>query len=186
MSISVSAQFFFERQIHCFQLHQRCRFQRSNMLISTIRERSEMLTCRFQCRHFILFDQPYIGEGCFLVSCWKRRRSTQLVNTTTLARLWLQPRAHICFGVFVCVCFGVSWFCVELEHIAAGHTTSTTTATLRSCTFTAARASTHARVDARANTHTNTPKHIPHFSLTHTQLKMTLWLGKLCVLQNHC
>ena len=27
-----------DQQIHCLQLHQRCRFQRSNMLISTIRE----------------------------------------------------------------------------------------------------------------------------------------------------
>ena len=29
------------------------------------------------------------------------------------------------------------------------------------------------------------PKHIPHFSLTHN-LKMSLWLWKLCVLQNIC
>jgi hypothetical protein len=56
----------FDQQIHCLQLHQRCRFQRSNMLISTIREGSEMLTCRSQCRHTILFDQQYIGEGGFL------------------------------------------------------------------------------------------------------------------------
>ena len=69
---------------------------------------------------------------------------------------------------WICVCFGVSWFCVELEHIAAGHTTSTTTATLRSCTFTAARASTHARVDARANTHKHTKTHSTLFLDTHT------------------
>jgi len=56
----------FDQQIRCLQLHQRCRFQGSNMLISTIREGSEMLICRFQCRHFILFDQQYIGEGGFL------------------------------------------------------------------------------------------------------------------------
>ena len=48
------------------------------------------------------------------------------------------------------------------------------------------RARQHTRASTRARTHTNTPKHIPHFSLTHTQLKMSLWLGKLCVLQNHC
>ena len=39
------------------------------------------------------------------------------------------------------VCFDVSWFCCELEHITAGRTISATTATLLSCTFTAARAS---------------------------------------------
>ena len=47
-------------------------------------------------------------RGWLFVSCWKRRRSKKLLNTTTLARLWLQPRAHICFGGFVCVlmCLG--------------------------------------------------------------------------------
>ena len=27
---------------------------------------SEMLICRSQCRHNLLFDQPYIGEGGFV------------------------------------------------------------------------------------------------------------------------
>ena len=92
-------------------------------------------------------------QGWLFVSCCKRRRSKQLLNTTTLARLWLQPWAHFCFWGFL-----GNKFCVELEkHCRRTHNFPNHSDTMK------LHVHRGARVDARANTHKHTKTHSTFF-----------------------